>query len=192
MSKALIAGLALFGTLAQAQEEAAPAPTPPAPAAEEKKQDEKGPFSPGRFILRGGINFDLNQSINLGGSSQGARVTLGANAGVGYFVIENLEIDLDFRFFMYLTPKPEVSSLEITPGARYRVWQNILLRVGVPIPIVPQFGVGILGGLAWSQPIASRVSFVIGVDYTYYFTEYYRTVAPAGRLDIHGGIQTWF
>lgn len=187
MRKLVLLGVVLFGAVAMAQEAPAPEPKP-----EEKKEEDKGPFSKGRVVFRGGVNFDLNQSINLGGSSgSNPNLTLGVNGGVGYFIIENLELDLDLRFFMNLAP-PKIGSFEITPGARYRIWQNILLRAGVPIAIAPQFGVGILGGLQWHQPIGSRAAFVVGVDYTYWFTEYYRTVAPAGRVDIHGGIQTWF
>ncbi len=153
---------------------------------------QTGQFSAGKFVLRGSINLDLNQSINLGGSStSGARVTVGVNGGVGYYAIENLSLDLDARFAAFLTPSPGVSLLEFTPGARYVLLQNIQLRVGVPIPVYPQLGVGILGGVSYIQSLGIA-NLVVGVDYTYYVTDYYRSQAPFGRLDVHAGVQKSF
>lgn len=168
----------------------AQAQTPPsaqAPAA------PAGPFSKGRVAVRGGINLDLNQSINLGGvNSSGARVTVGAHGGVGYYLIDNLSIDLDGHFSAFLTPTPGVASLEIVPGARYQVIPQLQLRVGVPIPILPRFGLGVLGGVSYFQPIGSNIYVVVGVNYTYYLTEAWRQTAPLGRIDLHGGVQTSF
>jgi hypothetical protein len=169
---------------AKAEEKSAPKEEPKAPA---------GPFSKGRVAVRGSLNFDLNQSINLGGANpNGARVTVGANAGVGYFLIDRLSLDLDGRFLAYLTPTPGVALLEFTPGARYQVIDNLQVRVGVPIPVLPVFGVGVLGGASYFQPIGSNIHLVVGVDYTYYLTDAWRRTAPFGRIDIHGGVQTSF
>lgn len=160
---------------------------------EEKKEAPAGPFSKGRVAVRGSLNFDLNQSINLGGANpNGARVTVGANAGVGYFLMDRFSIDLDGRFLAYLTPTPGIALLELTPGARYQVIDNLQLRVGVPIPILPTFGLGVLGGASYFQPLGDRIHLVVGVDYTYYLTDAWRRVAPYGRIDIHGGVQTSF
>ncbi len=194
----LLAAFLVVPLSALAQDEA---PPPPEEKAEEKKEEkaekeekkDAGPFSAGRFVVRGGLSFDLNQSFNLGGpATTAARITLGANGGVGYFIIPKLSLDVDLRFLAYLTPTPEVAWFEVTPGARYNVVDNLVVRVGVPIPILPRFGVGVLGGVAYHQPLGSRAALVVGVDYTYYLTDYYKTVAPLGRVDVHGGVQTWF
>ncbi len=143
------------------------------------------------WVFRGGANLDLNQSINLGGTSSGARVNAGLHGGVGYLITERITADLDANLTAYLNPIG-LGWFELIPGARARVLDNIQVHVGVPIPLYPQPGFGVLGGLAWGQPLASNVYFVVGLDYTYYFTEYYRSVAPQGRLDVHAGLQTHF
>lgn len=143
------------------------------------------------WVFRGGANLDLNQTINLGGSSSGARVTAGLHGGVGYLLTERIEADVDVNLTAYLNPIG-LGWFEVIPGARARVTDNILVHVGVPIPLYPQPGLGVLGGLAWTQPLAANVYFVVGLDYTYYLTEYYRQQAPLGRLDVHAGVQTHF
>jgi hypothetical protein len=175
--------VASSGAFAQTQTPAAPE-APAAPA---------GPFSKGRVAVRGSVNLDLNQSINLGGvNSSGARVTVGANAGVGYFLIDRLSIDLDGRLLAYLTPTPGLALVEVTPGARYQVIDNLQVRVGVPIPLLPVFGLGVLGGVSYFQPVGNNIHVVVGVDYTYYLTDAWRQTAPFGRIDLHGGVQTSF
>lgn len=183
MKRLLAVAIAVMASVSAAQE-ATPAAQQSAPA---------GPFSKGRVAVRGGLNLDLNQSINLGGvNSSGARVTVGAHGGVGYFLIDNLSLDLDGNFLAYLTPTPGVASLEIIPGARYQVIPQLQLRVGVPIPLLPQFGLGVLGGVSYFQPIGSNIHLVVGVNYTYYLTDAWRATAPLGRVDLHGGVQTSF
>jgi len=182
--------LALLMTFAAAvafADEETPAPEEK-PAPEAQKSD-----TPSRIIVRGGANMDLNQSINLGGAnSSGARVTAGLNGGIGYLVVPpSLSVDLDVQVQAYLTPTPGLSLVELTPGARYYVG-NLQFRVGVPIPVYPTFGVGVLGGVAWSQPLGGKARFVAGVDYTYYLTESFRQIAPYGRVDVHAGVQTSF
>ena len=91
-----------------------------AAAKKEKEDAEKeasGPFSAGRVVLRGGIDLDLNQSFNIGGSNTGSRIVGGVGVGAGYFIIDNLELDADLSSHFYLNP-PEISDLALTPGAR--------------------------------------------------------------------------
>jgi hypothetical protein len=145
-----------------------------------------------RVVVRGSVNFDAGGAINLGGTSTGARVALGANGGVGYLLTPRLSLDVDARLLLQFVPQFEFSTLEVIPGARFRPIDQLQLRVGVPIPLVPTPGFGVLAGAAFVQPLASRVSLVIGVDYTYYLTEYWRTVAPGGRIEVHGGVQAYF
>lgn len=184
MKRTVMLVVVAVATVSLAQDQTPPAAQQAAPA---------GPFSKGRVAVRGGINLDLNQSINLGGvNSTGARVTVGAHGGVGYFIIDNLSLDVDGNFLAYLTPTPGVATLEIIPGARYQVIPQLQLRVGVPIPLLPQFGLGVLGGLSYFQPIGSNIHLVVGVNYTYYLTEGWRQTAPLGRIDLHGGVQTSF
>lgn len=180
----------VFASVALAQDTTTPASTPPP---EEKPAEAKSGIDLSKFVVRGGIHFDVGGAINLGGTSAGARAAIGANAGVGYFIVPRFELDLDVNFTMRFTPSPvAVENLELIPGARWRPIDQVQLRAGVPIPLVPQAGVGVLVGAAYVQPIASRVSLVIGVDYTYWFTEYWRSVAPQGRIDFHGGVQAYF
>ncbi len=155
--------------------------------------DEKGPFDKGRFVFRGGANLDLNRSINLGGNNDGdTPVNAGASVGVGYFVIDNLSLDLDLDAHLELSPEFGFASLGFTPGARYQLIPQAYVRVGAPLIVYPSFNAGILGGVGYHQPIGSKAALVIGLDYTYYFTEEYRTAAPQGRVDVNAGVQTWF
>ncbi len=151
------------------------------------EKDELG----NRWVFRGGANLDLNQSINLGGTSGGARINAGLNGGVGYLLTRSLEADLDAHLSAYLNPLG-LDSVEFIPGVRWRPVDNLQVHVGVPIPLYPQVGLGVLGGLAYLQPLGDHATLAVGFDYTYYLTEYYRSAAPLGRLDVHGGIQTHF
>lgn len=184
----VLAGVAL------AQDTTTPAGTPPSgDTAGDKPAEVKSGIDSSRFVVRGGIHLDGSGAINLGGTSDGARAALGANVGVGYFVVPRFELDLDVNFTMRFAPSPvEVENLELTPGARWRPIDQLQLRAGVPIPLVPQAGVGILAGAAYVQPLGDRVSLVAGVDYTYWFTEYWRQKAPLGRIAFHGGVQARF
>jgi hypothetical protein len=187
----VLACVALFSTLSFAQPASPPPEPPAAPVAEEK---EKAPLiDRSKWVVRGGITFDFSGVINLGGTSGGAYFGLGLNGGVGYLILPSLEVDLDARLMIRFTPSPvAVSLFEITPGARWRPIDRLQLRFGVPIPLVPQPGVGILAGAAFIQPIAGNVSFVAGADYTYYFTDYWRSIAPSGRVEFHAGVQAYF
>lgn len=190
--RAFVLVTTLCAATAVAQDTEPPAPEEK-PAAEEKKEEEGGSlFDKSKWVVRGGVNFDVGGAINLGGTSAGARASVGVHGGVGYFIVPRLSLDVDARFMLRLAPGVGVDLLEFTPGARWRPIDQIQLRVGVPIPIIPQAGVGILGGVAYVQPLGGRVSLVVGVDYTYYFTDYWRSVAPQGRIEFHGGVQAYF
>lgn len=190
--RALLLSTLVFAGAALAQDTTTPTPPPTPPAETPPTQAAKSGFDTSKFVVRGGIHFDLGGAINLGGTSAGPRVALGANVGVGYFIIPRLELDLDVDFMVRFSPAPVAPErFELTPGARWRPIDQIQLRLGVPIPLIPQAGVGILGGIAYIQPLGGRVSLVIGADYTYYFTEYWRQVAPQGRIVFHGGVQAY-
>lgn len=158
-----------------------------------EESESKGPFSKGRVVFRGSANFDLNQSINLGGeNADGAAIVGGINLGAGYFIIENLSLDVDASTHLRIAPSFGILDLGLTPGARYQFIPQAYVRVGAPILFLPEFGLGVLGGAGYHQPLGSNAAFVVGVDYTYYLTEYYRRTAPGGRIDVHAGVQTWF
>jgi hypothetical protein len=170
----------------------ADAGTPP-PVAEQKPPEEpKGPFAAGRVVFRGGASLDLNQSINLGGTNSGARVGGGVNAGVGYYVIDNLSLDTDAHLHFLITPAPALTDLGVTPGMRFHFLPQAYVRAGVPIEFLPTFGLGVLGGAGYYQALGEKVGLTAGVDYTYYLTEAFQRAAPLGRVDLHGGIQTHF
>ncbi|MEW5741481.1 MAG: hypothetical protein AB1938_21345 [Myxococcota bacterium] len=194
----LAVALALSSSLALAQvTPVTPTPVNPPPAEgtpppAETKQEEKSAFDRSKFVVRGGLTFDFSGAINLGGTSTGPRIALGLNGGVGYFILPRFEIDLDLRLVMRFSPSPvAVELFEITPGARWRPIDQLQLRFGVPIPLVPQAGVGILAGAAFIQRISGNVALVVGADYTYYFTDYWRQVAPSGRVEFHAGVQAY-
>ncbi|MEW6431151.1 MAG: hypothetical protein AB1730_06545 [Myxococcota bacterium] len=190
--RALLLSTLVFAGAALAQDTTTPTPPPAPPAETPPAEAATSGFDKSKFVVRGGIHFDVGGAINLGGTSAGARAAVGANAGVGYFIVPRLELDLDAVFTLRFAPSPvAVERLELTPGARWRPIDQLQLRLGVPIPLVPQAGVGILGGVAYVQPLGSRVSLVVGADYTYYFTEYWRQVAPQGRIEFHGGVQAY-
>jgi hypothetical protein len=159
---------------------------------EKPVEEEKGPFAAGRVVFRGGASLDLNQSFNLGGSSAGARIGGGVSAGVGYYVIDNLSLDTDAHLHFLITPSPALTDLGITPGARYHILPQAYVRAGMPIELLPTFGLGVLAGAGYYQSLGPKIGLDVGVDYTYYLTEAFRAAAPAGRVDVHGGIQTHF
>jgi hypothetical protein len=199
MRRVLALVVALSSSLSGAQVTSTPASPPPAegtapatPPPEAKEESHESIIDRSKFVLRGNASFDFSGAVNLGGSSSGAYVGLGANGGIGYLVTPRLSLDLDARLTVRFSPSPlAVSLFEVTPGARFRPIDQLQLRLGVPIPLVPQAGVGILAGAAYLQPIASRVALTIGVDYTYYFTDYWRSIAPSGRVEFHAGVQAY-
>jgi hypothetical protein len=164
------------------------------PSAEGAEASEQGGlFDKGRWVFRGSASFDLNKTINLGGeNSADTPIAGGINLGVGYLVLKNLSLDVDAQTHLQLSPAFAVRDLGLTPGMRYQVLDNVYVRAGMPIILLPEFGLGVLAGAGYVQPIGSNAAFVVGVDYTYYLTEYYKRAAPSGRLDVHAGVQTWF
>ena len=66
------------------------------------------------------------------------------------------------------------------------------MRGGVPIIFIPTFGLGVLGGVGFHQPLGGHAAFVAEIDYTYYLTESFRQSAPGGKIDLHAGVQTYF
>lgn len=146
-----------------------------------------------KLVLRGSASLDLNRSINLGGENpDGAAVVGSLEPGVGYMLTENFSLDLDMESHFQLSPSFLIRDLGLTPGARFYPISNAYVRAGAPVLFLPEFGWGVLGGAGYMQPIGGLASLVVGVDYTYYFTDYYRQIAPQGRLDIHAGVQTRF
>lgn len=173
----------------------AQAESPPESEAPEKREPEPksdGPFAKGKVVFRGGVDLDLSQTINLGGDNSGSRTTGGVNLGVGFFVIDNLSLDLDLSGHFFLTPTTGLQDLGATPGLRYQFIPQAYVRGGAPLIFHPAFGLGVLAGGGFTQPISNNVMFVVGADYTYYLTSSFRRVAPSGKIDLHGGIQTSF
>ncbi|MHB8873319.1 MAG: hypothetical protein ACYC8T_06500 [Myxococcaceae bacterium] len=196
--RSTLAAVLLWLPAAALAQEGAEVETPAAeekPAAEEPEKPAEskssGPFSPGRVVVRGNAGIDLDQTINLGGSSGALRNTGYLSGGLGYFIIENLELGADLSAHMVFTPDFIFENLELTPGVRYHVLPQLNLRAGVPIDFVP-VGLGVLGGLAFSQPIGGNAHFTVGVDYTYWLTPAFQAVAPKGRIEPHVGLQTHF
>ena len=172
-----------------------PAPAAPPAAEEEKKEEKKGEkkgLDRSKIVVRGGISFDFSGAVNLGNTSTSPYISLGLHGGVGYLILPSLEAGIDTRLMLQFSPSFRVSLFEITPGMRWRPLDKLQLRLGIPIPLAPQPGVGILAGAAFIQPISSNVAFVAGADYTYYFTDYWRSIAPNGRVEFHAGVQAYF
>ena len=159
-------------------------------AAAEAKQSS-GPFAAGKVVVRGTAGADLDQVINLGGTNLTPGASAYVEAGIGYFVIDNLEVDVDASAHMTFGSGFGLG-LTVTPGLRYQVVPQFTLRAGVPIEILPNFGLGVLGGVAYCQSLGSAASLVIGADYTFWLTEGQRSVAPFGTIEPHVGIQTHF
>lgn len=178
--------LALLASAAFAQDV-----TPPPEDAPTVDRPAQGTGRAGKVTFRGGLNFDVARSFNLGGTTGGAAATIGAQVGAGYFVLENLSTDLDVSARLSFT-SPVTLGLELTPSVRFFPIPQVSVRAGVPIPLLPVPGVGVLAGAAFHQPIGDKVQLVAGVDYTFYLTEAYRLASPYGRIDVHGGVQTWF
>ena len=157
-----------------------------------KDKDNDGPTSAGTIDVRGGINLDLDKTINLGGDSDGSEIGGGINVGVGYFVIDNLAIDNEVRVTFQFAPKFDVTRLEWIPGLRFHPLPQFFVRVGTPVVVIPEFGFGVLAGAGYRQPLGKKAAFVIQVDYTYWLTEFYRQAAPNGQLQVSAGVQTSF
>jgi len=155
-------------------------------------EEDESSLERGHFVVRGSANLDLNKSINIGGNNSGETVGGGVNLGVGYFVLSGLSLDLDLDLRFLVAPKAELTTLGVTPGLRYYPIPQVYLRAGLPIVLIPNFGLGALGGAGFRQKIVTNTYFVIGVDYTYWMTESFRAAAPGGRLDINAGVQAHF
>lgn len=158
----------------------------------EREETEGGSWRD-KLVFRGSASLDLNQSINLGGENADSPAVIGSvEPGVGYMLTEKLSLDLDAETHFQVSPSFLIRDLGLTPGARFYPISQVYLRAGAPILFLPQFGAGVLGGAGYLQPLGGKASLVVGLDYTYYFTEYYRRTAPQGRLDVHAGVQTRF
>lgn len=159
--------------------------------ADAEVKQSSGPFSAGKVVVRGTAGADLGQVINLGGTNSGVDASAYVEGGLGYYVIDNLELDVDAS--AHVTFGAPVSLvLTVTPGLRYQILPQFTIRAGVPIEVLPHFGLGVLAGAAFCQPMGSNASFVLGVDYTYWLTADLHAGAPYGRVEPHVGIQTHF
>jgi len=163
-------------------------------AARAVETSEKESLAKGKFVVRGNASLALDQTINLGGdNSGGTPIAGGVNLGVGYFVIQNLSIDVDLDLRFQLSPDTEINALGVTPGARYYPIPQVYVRAGVPIVLIPDLDIGVLGGLGFRQKMVANTYFVLGVDYTYWVTDnHQKDIAPNGRLDVHAGVQAHF
>lgn len=157
-----------------------------------QNDDAPTPFKAGTFDVRGGINLDLDKTINLGGTNQDTTAGGGVNLGIGYFLADNLALDFDTRLAVQFLPDTEVQRLQGTPGLRFHVTREIFVRGGVPIVVYPEFGLGALAGLGYRQPISKKAAFVVTIDYTYWLTEAFQAIAPNGQLEVSAGVQTSF
>ena len=150
------------------------------------------PFKAGTWDVRGGVNLDLDKTINLGGDNEGTTAGGGVNLGVGYFLADNLALDFETRLSVQFLPESEVQRLQGTPGLRFHVTREIFVRGGAPIVVFPEFGFGALAGLGYRQPIGNKAAFVATIDYTYWLTENFQALAPNGQLEVSAGVQTSF
>ena len=153
---------------------------------------ERDATSAGRVVFRARAGLDLNQTINLGGDNTGARAGGNADLGFGYFLINDLSVDLDVSTRFNLLPAAAISAFGITPGLHYYPLPRTYVRAGVPIAFLPSFNLGVLAGAGYFQPLASNVHLVVGIDYTYWLEGPLRQVAPQGQIDLRAGIQTSF
>lgn len=162
-------------------------------AGDAKKDEKQAPGFLERVVVRGGVHFDFGGAINLGGTSSSGRASAGLDAGVGYLLVPRFEVGIDANFTMRFVPSPVgVELFELTPGVRWRPIDQVQVRAGVPIPLVPTPGLGLLAGVAYVQPLGGKASLVVGVDYTWWLTDAWRQTAPQGRIDFRGGVQTSF
>ncbi len=146
----------------------------------------------GRVAFRARAGLDLNKTINLGGDNTGTQLGGNADLGFGYFVINNLSVDLDVSTRFTFLPATAVTAFGLTPGAHYFPLPRTYVRAGVPISFLPSFNLGVLAGLGYSQPLADRIFLLVGIDYTYWLQGPLRSVAPQGQIDLRAGIQTSF
>ncbi|MDF1562386.1 MAG: hypothetical protein P1V51_05040 [Deltaproteobacteria bacterium] len=169
-----------------------------APAHAEEVSEEDS-VKKGRFVVRGNAAVDINRTINLGGTNTGGTPIGGrGNVGFGYFMVNNLSLDLDLDLRFQFSPDAGIDQLGLTPGLRYYPIPQIYVRAGVPIVFLPQFDAGVLAGVGYRQKLVRNTYFVLGVDYTYWITgdvndsRSQKSQAPNGRLDIHAGVQAHF
>ena len=170
-----------------------PAPTDGGPPAE-SRPPEAGPpaeAGPGPLVIRVALTFDVSRSFNLGGMLSGGVATVGVNAGVGYQVMDRLTADLDLAGALSFT-SPGSGTMELIPGVRFSPIRQLQLHFGFPVPLVPSFGVGLLGGAAFVQRLAGSVELVVGADYAYFLTDANRLRSRYGRIQAHAGLQVSF
>lgn len=163
-------------------------------AALAEESTEKESLAKGKFVLRGNAGIDLDKTINLGGDNSGQTPIAGSvNLGAGYFVVQNLSLDLDLDLRFRISPAADITSLGVTPGMRYYPIPQAYVRAGVPIVLIPNLDIGVLAGAGFRQKMVANTYFVLGIDYTYWVTDNaQKFIAPNGRIDIHAGVQAHF
>lgn len=156
------------------------------------RRDAAGDKAEGKTVFRGGISLDGSRSINLGGETgTSAAINAAITPGVGYYFADNASVDFDVEGSLQLSPAFGFNTLGVTPGVRYEISQ-VYARVGAPVVVYQAFGLGVLGGVGYLQPITEKTKAIFGVDYTYWLTPAFRRASPYGKIDLKLGVQQSF
>lgn len=161
-----------------------------------EKKSRRGATKEGQTVFRGGVSVDGGKTINLGGeNNRQTTVVMAITPGVGYYFLDNASLDFDVEGALQLSPTQAFNSLGATPGVRYEISQ-VYARLGAPAvfytPAGATFGLGVLGGVGYLQPLSDSTNAVFGVDYTYWLTSHFRRASPYGKLDFKVGVQQSF
>ena len=122
-------------------------------AARATETSEEKSLSKGRFVVRGNAGIDLDKTINIGGNNPGETVAGALNLGVGYFLIDNLSLDLDLDLRFTLAPAVDITTLGVTPGASSYPIPQVYVRAGVPIILIPDLDIGVLEFSQFGFPV---------------------------------------
>ncbi|MGI5864935.1 MAG: hypothetical protein ACOX6T_23190 [Myxococcales bacterium] len=143
------------------------------------------------FRFRFGLTLDGARNIELGDRTTVAdEAVLGGNIGASYVGIERLSLDVDLELAMNLVRKekdPLFDRLQLTPGARFDIIENLYLRAGAPFLIYPApFNVGVLAGVGYRPSLGSAVGGYVELAYERYFLKDGR---GESRIVLRGGVE---
>ncbi len=144
-----------------------------------------------RFHLGASIDGAHNIELSGKGSNVTERFAGGLGAGAYYYVIPRLSVGSDIELvYAFVVPPPETTGfdrLQLTPGARFDITDNLYARAGLPTRFVPTpFNMGLLGAVGYRQGFGGHFGAYAEVGYERYF------LAEESRIVIRGGIETHF
>lgn len=145
------------------------------------------------FRFRFGLTLDGARDIELSNARKTVadEAVLGGNVGASYVGIERLSLDVDLELAMNLAREekdPLFDRLQLTPGARFDIIENLYVRAGAPFLLYPSpFNVGVLAGVGYRQSMGGMLGGYFEVAYERYFLK--DDNRGESRVVLRGGVE---